>query len=313
MKGSNELITEQRNVKSLLIDRINTKEILEIINQEDQTVAYEIKKYIPVIEKVVNSIVSGIKKGGRLFYIGAGTSGRIGILDASECPPTYGTPPELVQAIIAGGEAAILHAVEGAEDDENLGVLDIGKKNIGKNDVVVGITASGGAPYVIGALKEAKDRGAKTVSFTCNKNAPLNEYGDYKINIEVGPEVISGSTRMKAGTTQKLILNMLTTTTMIKLGKVYQNLMVDLQPSNKKLIERSKKIIRHATNCDTDTATALFHASNGNPKLAIIMHKCQVSLEDAKELINKGDGFVYDAIKIYEGCNESESRSESFN
>ncbi|MGY3715311.1 N-acetylmuramic acid 6-phosphate etherase [Sutcliffiella cohnii] len=293
------IITEQQNRKTLQIDRQSTEEILSIINEEDQTVPHHIKKEIGSISTVVDQVVAAFENGGRLFYIGAGTSGRIGILDASECPPTYGTPPEMVQAIIAGGEEAIFRAVEGAEDNEQLGASDIDKYKITKKDVVIGITASGRAPYVLGALKKAKEIGATTVSFTCAKNAILNEVADYKINIEVGPEVITGSTRMKAGTTQKLVLNMITTSSMIKIGKVYKNLMVDVQPLNKKLVDRAKRIIQNVTGCTMEEASKLFEQSNGNPKLAIIMYSCDVDVQTAINLLNSSQGFVYKAIKAY--------------
>ncbi|MGM0836495.1 MAG: N-acetylmuramic acid 6-phosphate etherase [Bacillota bacterium] len=299
LENLQNLVTEQQNGKTTQIDRQSTEEILAIINEEDQTVPLHIQKEIPSIAEVVDSVVESFEAGGRLFYVGAGTSGRIGILDASECPPTYGTPPEMVKAIIAGGEPAIFKAVEGAEDSEELGANDIKQHGVRLHDVVIGITASGRAPYVIGALKQAKELGAKTVSFTCTKDATLNTVADYKINIEVGPEVITGSTRMKAGTTQKLVLNMITTTSMVKIGKVFNNLMVDVQPLNKKLVDRAKRIIQQVTGCSLDEATTLFDSSEGNPKVAIIMYTCQVDAVKAAELLSNAKGFVYKAIKAY--------------
>lgn len=293
------LVTEQQNSKTSQIDRQSTDEILASINEEDQSVPLHIQKEIPSIAKVVDRVVESFNLGGRLFYVGAGTSGRIGILDASECPPTFGTPPEMVTAIIAGGNEAIFKAVEGAEDSTELGAANIRKHGVKQNDVVIGITASGRAPYVVGALKQARELGASTVSFTCAKEAILNKEADYKINIEVGPEVITGSTRMKAGTTQKLVLNMITTTAMVKIGKVFQNLMVDVQPMNKKLIDRAKRIIKQVTGCSAEEATTLFHAAEGNPKIAIIMYSCSVDLEKARELLENASGFVYKAIKAY--------------
>lgn len=299
MEKLDSLVTEQQNRRSTQIDRKPTEDILNIINNEDQTVPLQIKQSIPDITKVVDRIVECFKNDGRLIYVGTGTSGRIGVLDASECPPTYGTSPEMVQAIIAGGEQAIFKAVEGAEDNEDLGENDIVIHNINEKDIVVGITASGRAPYVIGALKEAKRRGATTVSFTCNKNAELNKFGDYLINIEVGPEVVTGSTRMKAGTAQKLVLNMLTTASMIQVGKVYNNLMVDVQPLNEKLVHRAKRIIENITCCSREEAEELFQVSEGNPKLAIVMHQCKVDREMALKLVNESHGFVYKAIQAY--------------
>jgi N-acetylmuramic acid 6-phosphate etherase len=303
MEDIRNIITEQRNQCSYHIDRKSTEEIVKIINKEDQTVTDQIEKEINSIVKVIDTIVDSMQLGGRLFYVGAGTSGRIGTLDASECPPTYGTPPDLVQAIIAGGDQAVFQAVEGAEDDEELGAYELGMRNVQENDVVIGITASGRAPYVIGALKEAKNRGAVTVSFTCNKDAVLNHYADLLINIEVGPEVVMGSTRMKAGTSQKLVLNMITTTTMIKLGKVYDNLMVDLQPLNKKLINRSKRIIQYAVGCTEEVSAKLFEDSGRSPKVAIVMYRCQVDRDTAIQLLKSQDGVVHQAIASYTDLN----------
>ncbi|GAA0355344.1 N-acetylmuramic acid 6-phosphate etherase [Bacillus horti] len=300
MENIKSLITEQQNQRSSQIDRKTTTEILETINEEDHLVPIKIKEEIPQIALVVNEIVKSINSGGRLIYVGAGTSGRIGKLDASECPPTYGTPPHLVQGIIAGGDQAVFQAVEGAEDSEELGALDMDQKDISEQDIVIGITASGRAPYVIGALKEARKRGAKTVSFTCNAKAKLHEYGDLHISIEVGPEVISGSTRMKAGTAQKLVLNMLTTAAMIKLGKVYDNLMVDVQPLNKKLIDRAQHIIAIATGCSKEEAQRLFKESGERPKLAIVMHHCQIDVQTAESLLQKESGSVHKAIRAYD-------------
>jgi N-acetylmuramic acid 6-phosphate etherase len=299
LENLENLVTEQQNVKTTQIDRQSTDEILRIINDEDQTVPLHIQKEIPSIAAVVDQIVKSFELGGRLYYVGAGTSGRIGILDASECPPTFGTPPEMVKAIIAGGETAIFKTVEGAEDSEELGAADMKNHGVRLHDVVIGITASGRAPYVIGALKQAKELGAKTVSFTCTKDATLNTVADYKINIEVGPEVITGSTRMKAGTTQKLVLNMITTTSMVKLGKVFTNLMVDVQPLNKKLVDRAKRIIQKVTDCSFEEAGMLFDQSEGNPKIAIIMFTCQVDRDKAAQLLKDANGFVYKAIKAY--------------
>ena len=293
------LITEQVNSKSEHIDIADTAEILNIINDEDMVVAEAVKEEIPSIEKVVNVVTNSIKKGGRLFYIGAGTSGRLGILDASECPPTYGTDPELVQAIIAGGNEAIFKAVEGAEDDEQAGAMVIQEKNITSEDVVVGITASGRTPYVIGALREAKKVGAYTVGLSNNKSSKIDEEADICIAPIVGPEVIMGSTRMKSGTSQKLVLNMITTAVMIKLGKVYGNLMVDLQPTNLKLIDRMKRIVSYATGIGKEKAEKYLKESGLNAKAAIVMIKTGCDAEKAVSLLENSDGIVSKAIAMF--------------
>ena len=293
------LVTEQQNLKSRDIDEKTTVDILTVINEEDQSVPLMIQKSLPDIALVVDEVVKTFQKGGRLIYVGAGTSGRIGILDAAECPPTFGTDPEMVKAVIAGGSEAIFSAIEGAEDNESLGKYEMEQQQITSSDIVIGITASGRAPFVIGALKEAKNRHAATVSLTCTKNAELNQYGDYHINIEVGPEVITGSTRMKAGTSQKLVLNMITTTSMIKIGKTFGNLMVDVKPLNKKLVERAKWIIQSASHCTKDEAGMLFEQANGNPKIAIVMHTCKVDAEEAKKMLSQENGVINQVIKKY--------------
>ncbi|RLQ94783.1 N-acetylmuramic acid 6-phosphate etherase [Falsibacillus albus] len=297
MEVLNRLATERRDNETKYIDRQTTENILYSINKHDETVAAKVKEEIPKISMVVDAIVGAFQKGGRLLYVGAGTSGRLGILDASECPPTFGTGPDMVQGLIAGGPPAILTAVEGAEDNEELGRKDIAAKEVDSRDIIVGIAASGRTPYVIGALKEAGERGAKTVSFSCNRNAAMNEYSDHQINVEVGPEVIMGSTRMKAGTAQKLVLNMLTTASMIKMGKVYENLMVDVQPTNQKLVDRAKRIIQLASGCTPDEAKELFDRAGGNLKAAIIMHKTKCSKPTAESLLREANGFVYHALE----------------
>ena len=295
MEAIEHLATESRDRETKYIDRLPTEEILTSINKHDEIVAAKVKDEIPSITLAVEAIVDSFRKGGRLFYVGAGTSGRLGILDAAECPPTYGTDSELIQGLIAGGYTAILNAVEGAEDDEELGAADLKAKDICADDIVVGIAASGRTPYVIGALKEAAECGAKTVSLTCNKLSMMNQFAEININVEVGPEVIMGSTRMKAGTAQKLVLNMLTTASMIKMGKVYENLMVDVQPTNLKLIDRAKRIIAMATDCTREDAEDLFVRSDGNLKAAILMHKCGCSKEEAEQKLAAANGFVYEA------------------
>lgn len=249
-----KLVTESRNPKTMNIDLMPIHEILKVMNEEDQTVPLAVEKVIPEIEKAVKFAIDSFQKGGRLIYIGAGTSGRLGILDASECPPTFGVEPGMVQGIIAGGLEAISKAIEGAEDNETLGGDDLKRIGLTENDTVVGIAASGRTPYVIGALNYAKQIGAKTVAISNNKNSQIGKLVDVAIEVETGPEVITGSTRLKAGTAQKLVLNMISTTSMIGIGKVYENLMVDVQPTNEKLVNRAQRIIMDATGCDREIA-----------------------------------------------------------
>jgi N-acetylmuramic acid 6-phosphate etherase len=291
------LTTEQVNSNSSHIDLCSTSKILELINEEDIMVPHIVKKVIPNIEKAVDAIYEKIKNGGRLFYVGAGTSGRIGILDASECPPTYGTNPELIQGIIAGGYEAIFRAIEGAEDNEELGSQVIYDKNITSKDVVVGITASGQAPFVLGAVREAKKVGAVTIGISNNFDSLLKSEADIEITPIVGPEVIMGSTRMKAGTSQKLILNMISTAVMIKFGKVYGNLMVDLKPTNKKLKDRCIRIVMSATGVTKQIAEDYLAKSVFSPKLAIVMIKTECSREVCEKLLNEAGGFVTRAIE----------------
>ncbi len=291
------LSTEQRNPKSIHIDLADTKEILRIINDEDKTVPYAIEIELPYIEKAVEVIVNALKNGGRLLYFGAGTSGRLGIIDAAECPPTFGTAPELIKGYIAGGKNAMFVAQEGAEDLEENGANDVTSAFVNSDDVVCGIAASKRTPYVIGAIKKAKELGAKTLFLTCN---PRSEFKFKEVDISicpyVGPEVIMGSTRMKSGTAQKLVLNMLTTAAMIKLGKVYENMMIDLQLTNKKLIERAKRIIMTITNVSYKEADEFLRKSGGHVKTALIMIKANVTKEEAEKRLESSSGFVRSAI-----------------
>ncbi len=292
------LATEQINPNSKDVDFSSTLDILRIINNEDKTVPLAVEKELPYIEKAVDAIVEAIKKGGRLLYFGAGTSGRLGVVDASECPPTFGTPPEMVQGFIAGGEAAMFVAQEGAEDFEENGAKDVLEAKVNSNDVVCGIAASRRTPYVIGAVKKAKEIGATTLYITCTPRDTFNiNEVDIPICPFVGPEVVMGSTRMKSGTAQKLVLNMLTTATMIRMGKTYENMMIDLQMTNKKLVERAKKIVMTITGLDYDEATKYLEESNYHVKSALVMILAQVSFEEAKERLKKADGFVRRAIK----------------
>lgn len=292
------LATEQRNPASTEIDSKSIPEILEIINNEDKKIASAVEKELPSIAKAVEVVVAAFKKGGRLIYFGAGTSGRLGILDASECPPTYGVPFDMVQGIIAGGDAAIRKAVEGAEDYEENGANDVIKVGVNSNDVVCGIAASKRTPYVLGAVKKAKEIGATTLFVTCVPRENFDEPSvDIPICVHVGPEVIMGSTRMKSGTAQKLVLNMITTASMVCLGKVYENMMIDLQMTNKKLIERSKRVVMQVTGVEYDVAEKTLEESGGHVKTALVMILANVNVDEAKARLKKSDGFVRYAIK----------------
>ena len=292
------LATEQRNPKSKDIDYLSTEEILKIINDEDKTVPFAVEKELPYIAKAVDKIVEALKSGGRLLYFGAGTSGRLGVVDASECPPTFGTDPEMVQGFIAGGEAAMFVAQEGAEDFEEYGAIDIDKANVTSKDVVCGIAASRRTPYVIGAVKKAKELGATTLYITCTPRESFNiDEVDIPICAYVGPEVVMGSTRMKSGTAQKLVLNMLTTTSLVRLGKTYENMMIDLQMTNKKLVERSKRIVMMITDVDYEEATKYLEEADYHVKTALVMILAEVDLKEAKDRLKKSDGFVRKAIK----------------
>ena len=293
------LTTEQRNPNSMDIDVSSTAEILRIINDEDKKVPLAVENELPYIEKAVEIIVHALKNGGRLLYFGAGTSGRLGVVDASECPPTFGTPFGLIDGFIAGGRSAMFRAVEGAEDHEEYGAKDVVEANVTPKDVVCGIAASRRTPYVVGAVKKAKELGAKTLYITCNPRENFNiDEVDVAICPYVGPEVVMGSTRMKSGTAQKLVLNMLTTTSMIRMGKVYENMMIDLQMTNKKLVERSKKIVMTITGVSYDQAADYLKNSDGHVKTALVMIMANVSKEEALKRLEKTDGFVRIAIKM---------------
>lgn len=258
MLDLSRLTTETRNPQTMRLDELSTAEVLEIMNHEDQTVAQSVQKALPQITQAVDQIVKNFKQGGRLFYMGAGTSGRLGVLDAAECVPTFGTDPEMVQGLIAGDEKAMTVAVEGAEDSLTLGPADLKKRHLTDKDTVVGIAASGRTPYVIGGLDYARAMHAATISLACNADAEISQHAEIAIEVPVGPEVLTGSTRLKSGTAQKLVLNMLSTVSMIGIGKVYKNLMVDVKPTNAKLVERSKRIIMQATDADYETAATVF-------------------------------------------------------
>jgi N-acetylmuramic acid 6-phosphate etherase len=291
--------TESRNARSANIDALPVIEILRIINEEDKGVPFAVEKALPRIAALVEDIVRAFTAGGRLVYIGAGTSGRLGVLDASECPPTFGVPQGMVVGLIAGGDAALRNSIEKAEDDPEGGEKALRDIDFAAKDVLVGITASGSAPYVLGAMRYAKDLGAVVGAISCNRESKTFDLAQHRILLEVGPEVITGSTRMKAGTAQKLVLNMLTTASMIRIGKVYGNLMVDLMPVNRKLVERSKRLIRQATGCSKDEAEAAFLASGGKPKIAILMIALGIGAEEAWSLLQRGQGRLSDAMRIH--------------
>ena len=291
-----ELITEQRNENSLLIDSKSTEEIIEIFNEEDgKTVAAVIKEK-KNIARAVDMIVDSFRRGGRLFYVGAGTSGRLGVLDASECPPTFGVEREMVQGIIAGGHEALTRSIERAEDYPEDGVAAIRERNINSGDVVVGISTSGGAPFVKGALEEAHRSGAGTVFFTCNPPTDDMPFVDVFITPIVGPEIIAGSTRLKAGTATKLVLNMLSSISMIKTGKVYDNLMVDVQVWNAKLVDRAKRLITQLGGVDYENAGKFLKAARGSVKVGIVMARRDVGFEEAVRLLEENDGFLRKVI-----------------
>ena len=293
IKDRSKLLTEQRNPRTTNIDSKTTLEIIDIINAEDAMVFTAIQKERENIAKAVDLIVDAVSsEGGRLIYVGAGTSGRLGILDASECPPTFSTDPNMVIGIIAGGEKAVFQSVEGAEDFPENGARDIQQKEVTHRDVVVGITTGGTTPYVMGALFEAKKRNAKAIFLCCNLETTPNFEVDAIIRPIVGPEVITGSTRMKAGTATKLILNMLTTAMMIKLGKVYENLMIDLKASNAKLTDRAERIIMTVTGVNRDDAKKLLTSAYGNAKAAIVMQKMGLDYAEAKKRLDANGGFV---------------------
>ncbi|HET6568443.1 MAG TPA: N-acetylmuramic acid 6-phosphate etherase [Rhodothermales bacterium] len=291
------LATEQRNPRSMAIDTASVREILDIINTEDHHVPIAVREEIPYIEQAVEIVVSAFRRGGRLFYAGAGTSGRLGIVDAVECPPTFGTPPEMVQGLIAGGREAVFQAQEGAEDREENGADALREAGVTAADVVCGIAASRRTPYVVGAVKYARQIGSKTLFVTCNPRSEFTLDVDVAICPVVGPEVVMGSTRMKSGTAQKLVLNMITTAAMIRLGKVYENMMIDLQMTNKKLVERSKRIVMTVTGIDYDEAERVLRLAGGHVKSALVMILANVDLEEARERLARADGFVRLAIQ----------------
>ncbi len=300
MISLNKLTTERRNPHTSHIDELSTIEMVTAINREDQQVPRAVEQVLPQIAQAIDLITEKLKKGGRLFYIGAGTSGRLGILDAVECPPTYGTAPELVQGLIAGGTPAIFKAQEGAEDNPTLAGEDLKAVGFSADDVLVGIAASGRTPYVIGGIEYAKKKQAPTIALSCSENSQIAGLADIAITPITGPEAVTGSTRMKAGTAQKLVLNMLSTGTMIKLGKVYGNLMVDVKTSNLKLEERARRIVMEATDCSRDEAIAALTKAEGRAKLAILLQLTGCSAEEGRQLLIKAEGKLGNALQEME-------------
>ena len=290
------LLTEQANPASASIDALPTEEALRIINAEDSKVAPAVEREIPAIARAVDAITAAFERGGRLFYIGAGTSGRLGVLDASECPPTFSVPAEWVQGIIAGGEAALSRATETTEDDPAIGARDLTARSFTAQDVLVGIAASGRTPYVLGAVAEARRLGAVTVGISCTPDSELSRAVDIAITPLVGPEVVAGSTRLKAGTAQKLVLNMLTTGAFIRLGYVYGNLMVNVQPKNTKLVDRARRIVSQAAGVSYERAGALLDEAGGSVRTAILMAKSGIDRAEAERRLAAAGGRISKAL-----------------
>ncbi|EJL6264123.1 N-acetylmuramic acid 6-phosphate etherase [Vibrio cholerae] len=294
------LVSEGRNPDTMDIDLLSSQEIVERLNQQDKQVPLAVEAVLPQIAQAVDKITAAFKQGGRLIYLGAGTSGRLGVLDASECPPTFGVSDQMVIGLIAGGKEAMFTAQEGAEDNATLGAHDLQQIDFSSKDVLVGIAASGRTPYVIGALEYANDLGATTIALSCNPDSPIAEIAQIAISPVVGPEALTGSTRLKSGTAQKLVLNMLTTASMIRLGKSYQNLIVDVRATNRKLIARAVRIVMQATDCQREEAEALLKESHNNAKLAILMHLTGMNYEQATAKLSQSDGFLRRAMEEHE-------------
>lgn len=293
-----KMTTETRNPKTLELDAMSTTDILHVMNEEDRLLAEVIAKELGPIEKAVETIAASFEKGGRLIYVGAGTSGRLGLLDAVECPPTFGTVPEQVVGLLAGGHKAFVKAVEGAEDSKELGRGDLEVIKLTDKDTVVGIAASGRTPYVVGALEYANSVGASTVALACNKGSEIGRVSKIVIEVVPGPEILTGSTRLKAGTVQKMVLNMLSTVSMIRVGKVYKNLMVDVQQTNEKLHVRAENIVMEIISCDRVEARNYLKESEGSVKVAIIMYLVGCKKEEALEKLEKAKGHIREAIKL---------------
>ncbi len=295
-----QLVSEGRNPDTMDIDLLPSLDIVQRINQQDKLVPLAVEKVLPEIAQAVDKITAAFKTGGRLIYMGAGTSGRLGVLDASECPPTFGVSDNMVIGLIAGGPEAILKAKEGAEDSPLLGEDDLKSINFTSNDVVVGIAASGRTPYVIGGLEYANEIGATTVALSCNPDSPIADIADIAISPVVGPEALTGSTRLKSGTAQKLVLNMLTTASMIRIGKSYQNLMVDVKATNEKLVARAARIVMQATDCNKEQATQVLKQTDYEVKLAILMILTDLDIDSARQHLANQDGFLRKAVENHQ-------------
>jgi N-acetylmuramic acid 6-phosphate etherase len=290
LSRAEERLTEQRNPHSMTLDRLSSEAIIRLMNKEDCAIAAAVAREIPAISRAAEAIVNGMQNGGRLFYVGAGSSGRLGVLDAAECAPTFGTSRKLVQALIAGGKRAVTNAVEGAEDSTKNGERDLAAKQLTQNDVVVGIAASGTTPYVIGALKHARKRKATTVAVTANRSMPVARVANILIAPEVGPEVLTGSTRLKAGTAQKMVLNMLSTAAMVRLGHAYENLMIDLLSTNQKLSDRSLRILVEASGKSVSAARHALRKTGHDLRVALVMLKKNMDVVEAKQSLKSAGG-----------------------
>jgi len=291
-----DLTTEARNPRSVGLDAMDTAQVLELMNDEDQTVALAVRRALPEITEAVDLVADSLGAGGRLIYLGAGTSGRLGLLDAVECPPTFDTDPGQVTALLAGGANAFVQAVEGAEDDPVAAAADVDALEVGAHDTVVGIAASGRTPYVIGGLRRARERGAHTVALACNTGSLIGREAKVAIEVATGPEVLTGSTRLKAGTAQKMVCNMLSTAAMVRIGKTYGNFMVDMRPTNAKLVDRARRIVAAATEVDEGTAATALDAAGGRTKVAVVMLLAGVDAAAADRLLQQGAGNVSAAV-----------------
>lgn len=291
-----KLTTESRNPRTMNLDEMSPLQLVSVMNQEDLHVVSAVKAVLPQVATAVQWAKEALEAGGRLIYFGAGTSGRLGVLDAVECPPTFGVSSDVVVGLIAGGERAFVRAVEGAEDDPELCKKELLAINLKESDLVVGLAASGRTPYVIGGLRYAKEIGCRTVAIACNKDSAIGKEADLAIEPTPGPEVLTGSTRLKAGTAQKMILNMISTGSMVGIGKAYQNLMVDVQQTNNKLVVRAQNITMAATGCTRDEAVAALHEANGSAKVAIVMLLTKVSAKEAQNQLDAAQGHVRDAL-----------------
>lgn len=297
MENLNNLTTESRNQRTMGLDMMTPFELAKTMNQEDKAVLVAVEKALPEIAKVIEMATQTLRNGGRLIYFGAGTSGRLGVLDAVECPPTFGTQPERVLGLIAGGSKAFVKAVEGAEDSQQLAVSELKKICLSEEDLLIGIAASGRTPYVLGGLSYAKQLGAQTAAIACNQGSLIGQQADVAIEVVTGPEVLTGSTRLKAGTAQKMVLNMISTGAMVGIGKVYQNLMVDLMTTNEKLVIRAENMVMMSTGCSREEAKEALEKAEGSVKLAIVKIILHIDIDQAKQQLEKADGYVRQAIK----------------